>query len=346
MDRLRRLCLLLCILAALPGVAASAADEARAPGAQPLRVFMVLHRDGARADLGFRDYLESTGLDIVFEQRNIENDPERLPEVLAAIRAWKPDLIYAQRTLVTRGIVGEYGTIDPARHVTDTPVVFAMVSQPVQSRLVAPPQGDGPILSGRNLTGAVHVASEEVQLNAMLAFMPIRRLGVVTTLSERTQRERVQRLEELTRARGIELVAMHPDGPDGEPQPELIEPMMARMAAAAPDIVYIPPVTFFSEHSQLLTGAALRNGLPTFCAIEEQIMAQGLVGLVAPFYNVGQLAGYKAEQILRDGRPPGEIEIEPLSRFTYVVNIRTAHALGLYPPIKMLRYARVIDPSR
>lgn len=344
---MRHLILLFAALLIAIGPPMVAAESGGTPAAstaeRPYRIFMVLHREGARADLGFRDYLEASGHQFVFEVRNIENDRSLLPGIVEEIRDWQPDLIYTQSTLVTRGIVGEHGQFDPERYIHDIPVVFAMVSQPVESRLVPRPEDDAPMLSGRNLTGAVHVAPEDVQLNAMQAFQPIHRLGVVTTRSERTQIERIERLRRLTAARGIELVVAVPDGPDGQPQEALIRPMMQQMAAARPDMVYIPPVTFFSEHSELLTDAALENNLPTFCAIEEQIKAKGLIGLVAPFYNVGQLAAHKAEQILHGERAAGEIPIEPLSRFTYVVNLRTAHALQVYPPIRILRYARIIN---
>ncbi|MET0406238.1 MAG: ABC transporter substrate-binding protein [Cystobacter sp.] len=304
--------------------------------AAPSRVFMVLHRSGAEADQGFKDYLLSSGLELEFIVRDIENDDSRLPGVLAEIRAMRPDLVYTQSSLVTLGIVGRLEEVDPSRHLTDIPVVFGMVSDPISSGLTPSLEG-----SGRNVTGAVHVASLAVQLNSMRSFMPLKRLGLAYNPAEASQRVMYDNLSRLTAAAGIELVAVHPLDREGHPDPERLLPMMKALAARKPDLVYLPPVNFFAPHSKLLMSEALRLGLPTFCAIEVQLEAGGMMGLVAPFYNVGSLAGFKAVQILRDRRPPSEIPIETLSRFSFEVNMPTAHALGLYPPMHILRYARM-----
>lgn len=318
---------MLAVLVLLAGASASAA---------PYRVFMVLHRSGAEADQGFKDYLHSAGLEVEFTVRNIEGDGSRLPSIVQEIRARRPDLVYAQSTLVTEALVGPLGAVDRAQHITDIPVVFAMVSDPVSAGLVTELEG-----SGRNLTGAIHVASLPVQLKAMQSFMPLKRLGVAYNPSELSQRLMFDRLSQLTAQAGIELVAVHPLGRDGKPDAERLPGMMRELAARRPDLVYLPPVNFFAPHSQLLTSEALRLGLPTFCAIEVQLEAGGMMGLVAPFYNVGSLAGFKAAQILRDRRPASEIPIETLSRFSFEVNMPAAHALGVYPPMHILRYARM-----
>jgi len=325
--------------------AAAQGEEAKGPDRR-FKVFMVLHRAGALADVGFKDYLESSNLDIEFVVRNIAGDGSKLPAIVEEIRAAKPDLIYAQATIVAEGILGEYDDPDPSRFVRDIPVVFSMVSTPVRSKLVTPPKkrdDEGPLISGSNVTGVVHVVSEEVQLNAMFAFMDIKKLGMVADLSEQTQRDRVARFKAFAEKRGIELVVESPLDQSGKPQETLIEPMIARIAEAKPDLLYIPQVNFFGRHSDLLTQTAVKYKLPTFCAIEVQIRSHGLTGLVAPFYNVGQLAGYKAEQILRGQKKAGEVPIETLSRFSFIVNMRTARELNFYPPMKILRYAQIIN---
>lgn len=308
-----------------------------APAASaPYRVFMVLHRAGTETDQGFKDYLFSAGLDVELTVRNIEGDDTKLPAIVEEIRALRPDLVYTQSTLVTEGIVGRLGEVDPARHITDLPVVFSMVADPLSAGLASSLES-----SGRNLTGAVHVASLPVQLKAMRSFMPLKRLGLAYNPSELSQRIMFEKLSQLTAQAGIELVAAHPLDSDGKPDPARLTAMMAELAAHKPDLVYVPPVNFFAPHSKYLMDEARQRGLPTFCAIQVQLDAGGMMGLVAPFYNVGSLAGYKATQILRDRRAPSEIPIETLSRFSFEVDMPTVHALGLYPPMHILRYARM-----
>jgi putative ABC transport system substrate-binding protein len=329
-------------LVLLLGGVGQAAGETPSQG-RTFKIFMVIHRTGAYADTGFRDYLEDSGLKVNFTVRNIENDAAGLPAIIAEIKRIRPDLIYAQSTLVTRGLVGTFDDADPARYITDIPVVFAMVSGPVESGLApAPNSASEPIVSGRNLTGAIHVVPRQVQLRAMLDYMPVKKLAVVYDPSQQTQREMYAELMALTKEAGIVLVAGTPLNAKGEPDPSFIAPMIAGVAAAKPDLLYIPPVNFFARYSEVLTGEALRHGLPTFCAIEVQLQAKGMMGLVAPLYQVGQLAGDKAEQILRGKKKAGEIPMETLSRFSFKINMPVARQLGLYPPMKILRYAQII----
>lgn len=89
--------------------------------------------------------------------------------------------------------------------------------------------------------------------------------------------------------------------------------------------------------------AARDVGLPSFAGAENFIRAShGLVGLVSRYYNVGQYVGYLAEQILVDGRQPGELEIRNLDRFSLIVNMATAHQLEFYPPLSMLAIAEFV----
>ena len=283
------------------------------------------------------DYLKNAGLDVDYVVRNIEGDVSLLPAIVNEIKQLKPDLVYTQSTQVTVGIAGRYDTENASRYVRDIPVVFSLVADPVAAQLVRTLEKPD-----RNLTGAIHVVSLPVHLKAMQAYMPIKRLGILYTPDEKTQRNVFEQLKKLARPEGIEIVSAHPLGPDGLPASDRLLPMLDTMAAYKPDLVYIPPVNYFAPHSDALMKGALARNLPTFCAIEVQIKSGGMMGMVAPFFNVGALAGFKAEQILLGKSSIQSIPIEVLSRFSYMVNMPTVRSLGLYPPMQILRFAQII----
>lgn len=301
------------------------------------KVFVVIHREGSLADEGFMDYLTGAGLDVDFVVRNIDSDVKLLPGIVEEIKQQKPDLIYTQSTQVTVGIAGTYAETDTASFVRDIPIVFSMVADPIKAKLVRTLERPD-----RNLTGAIHVVALPVHLKAMQAYMPIKRLGILNTPNEKTQREVHEQLKVLAKPAGIEVVAANPLGSDGLPDVYQLMPMLDKMAEMKPDLVYIPPVNFFGPHSDLLMKEALARKLPTFCAIEVQIKSGGLMGLVAPFFNVGALAGFKAEQILTGKSSVQKTPIEVLSRFSYMVNMPTARSLSLFPPMQILRFAQII----
>jgi putative ABC transport system substrate-binding protein len=318
----------------------SSAVATRAPAAETrkrFKIFVVIHREGTRADEGFMDFLKSAGLNVEFVTRNVAGDFKLLPDIVDEIKEQKPDLIYTQSTEVTVGIAGLYTQSAPGKFVRDIPVVFSMVGDPLSAKLVQSLEKPG-----RNLTGAIHIVSLAVQLKAMQAYMPIKRLGMLYTPNENAQRGRHDQLKKLAAAERIELVASHPLGTDGVPHVDRLIPMLDQMAALKPDLVYVPPVNFFGPHSDLLMKEALKRKLPTFCALEGLVNSGGLMGLVSPLFNVGALAGFKAEQILMGKTTAQKTPIEVLSKFSFMVNMPTARALNLYPPMQVLRFAQIV----
>ena len=302
------------------------------------KVFVVVHRDGTKADDGFMDYLKNAGLNVEFVMRNVNTDYKLLPGIVDEIKEQKPDLVYTQSTEVTLGIAGLDEEPTPAKYVRDIPVVFSMVGDPLSAKLVKQLEQ-----SGRNLTGAIHIVDLPVQLKAMQLYMPFKRLGILYTPNEKAQVRRYDQLKKLTAPEKIELVAADPLGADKKPQEEQLIPMLDRMVALKPDLVYIPPVNFFGRHEEFLIQEVLKRKLPTFCSTEGLVTKGGLMGFVAPLFNVGALAGFKAEQILLGKTTAQKTPIQVLSKFSFIVNMATARELNLYPPMQVLRFAQIID---
>ena len=301
------------------------------------KIFVVIHREGTKADEGFMDYLKSAGLNVEFVIRNINTDSKLLPGIVEEIREQKPDVVYTQSTEVTQGIAGTDAEPDHGKFIRDIPVVFSMVGDPLGANLVKNLEQPG-----RNLTGAIHLIELPVQLKAMQLYMPIKRLGMLYTPHVKAQVRRYDQLKKLLAPEKIELVAADPLGPDKKPQEEQLIPMLDRMVALKPDLVYIPPVDFFGKHEELLMKEALNRKLPTFCGSEGLIEKGGLMGFVAPLFNVGALAGFKAEQILLGKTTAHKTPIQRLSKFSFIVNMPTARALNLYPPMQVLRFAKIV----
>lgn len=328
-----------CLLAAGSGLAATLALPAPIRAARrPFRIFVVQWRGPTDVDRGMKDYLARAGLAVEYIERNAQQDREALARIVAEIKQVKPDLVYVFATEAALGVVGSVDGA-PADYVTDIPVVFAAVGDPLSARIV-----HGLHSSGRNVTGIIHLAPVPVQFEALLSLYAPKRVGVLYNSAETYGRSAIIQLKEVAARSGVDLVVDTPAGADGKPQAELIGPALARLAAARPDVLYLPSTSFFIPLAKPITEQAVGLGLAVFSANEPMIRhGDAMAGLVASFYEVGQFAGYKIEQILHGQKRPEQVPIESLSRFSLLINMRVARQLKVYPPITMLRYAEIIN---
>ncbi|WP_342644020.1 ABC transporter substrate-binding protein [Rhodoligotrophos ferricapiens] len=304
----------------------------------PKRIYRITYRGRTAVEEGFDDYLAANGASVEFIERDADRDTARLPGFIEEIRALKPDLVYTWGTPVTLGIAGRYDAEDKAKYITERPIVFALVSAPVQAGIVRSTQHPG-----RNVTGAVHVVPTETQLRAMESYLPFKKIGVMYTPTEQNSVSIVEELEALQGKLGFELIARTFKMVEGRPSAEGIPELVSEIKAAGADWLYLLPDTFLGTQYKIVVPAALTQKLPTFGAAELAIREGGaLVALVARYYSVGQLAASKALKILQEGIPPEDLPIETLKRFSLIINMKVAKELDLYPPIEMLNYAEVL----
>ncbi len=306
----------------------------------PFRVMMILFRGETEVEDGFRDYCSEREHPIELIVRNVDRRREAIPGLIAEARALRPDLVYTWGTTVTLEVVGAWDAVDPARHLTDLPVVFTMVSSPVDAKVV--PQLDA---SRRNVTGVSHIVPLETQVRAMRAYRPLRRLAVIYNADEENSVINVRQLEAVAEQLDFELLARPvPPGPDGQPDPASLPDLIADLAQREPQFLYIGPDTFVGVHRDVITQEGIRRGVPSFTATELEIRhSYAMVGLVSRYFNVGRFTAHKAERILLGGEAPGTIPVETLKRFSYLVKMPVAHQLGLYPPMSVLSYAELVE---
>ncbi|HTH98003.1 MAG TPA: ABC transporter substrate-binding protein [Stellaceae bacterium] len=300
--------------------------------AKRYKIFMVLYRGETDVELGYREYLAQHHIPVEFIVRNIDHDTSKLPGIVQEIRNTKPDLVYTWGTGVTLGILGTYDHPDPTKYITDIPVVFALVSDPVGSKLTPTLKS-----SGRNFTGVIHIVPVEDQINAIEAYRPLVKLGVLYNPEEPQSVLNIQALQSLSSKDGFAL--------DARPvnKPELIQPLVQQMAQGGVNFFYIGPDTFIGDQRDAYTGAANAAGVPVFTGTELEIEhSNAMIGLVSHYKNVGQFAAYKTEQILVDHIKPRDVPIEVLKRFTYLVRMPVARQLDLYPPMTVLKYAEIV----
>lgn len=328
---------------AMPVPAAWAAGAA-APHATPppWRIFAVTYRGRTDVERGFADHFAARGIPVEITWRDIALDPARLPGVVDEIRRARPHLVHTWGTGVTLGIAGRWDAPDDGRHVRDIPVVFSLVASPVGAGIV--PDLRAP---GRAVTGVSHVAGLGVQLQTMATYRPFRALGMLHSPNEPNSAAVLEELQALGRRRGITVLARpFRAGPGGQPVAGGAQDLVRQLREDGAEWLYMPPDSFLSTQARdVVVPAALALGLPAFASTEQLMSAGALLGLVSRYYNVGQFAAFKAEQILSGRTPAARIPVETLTRFSLQINLNVARRLGALPPLEMFNYAELIGDA-
>jgi putative ABC transport system substrate-binding protein len=184
-------------------------------------------------------------------------------------------------------------------------------------------------------------------MRALAGYRPFTRLGVVYNDDELNAVLKAAEIRRVGAEFGFEVVERVIAKNDaGDPLIEDIVPAVEDIAAQDVDFLYVGSSSFLLENADAFTLAALDHGLPVATAYEAMVRdSHGLIALASAYYNVGQLAGYQAEQILVGAAVPGDLEVLGLDRFTVLINMETASHLELYPPLLLLRYAEIVTAA-
>lgn len=333
----RRTCLGLALLAALPAL--TAAPALAQALSRPWRIYAITFRGMTDVEKGFEDYFAARHIPVEITWRDLARDASRMPGFLEEIRRTKPDLVYTWGTSVTLGVVGRYDSVDPGKQVTDIPVVFTLVAEPVLAGIV--PRLES---SGRNVTGVFHVAPTETQMRAMASYRPFKSVGVLYTPTERNSAIIVDQVRAAALRMGFTVVARpFAIGADQKPVTEGAADLVRSLRAENVDWLYLPPDSFVGTLAEkVIIPAAHEAGLPTFASTEQLVQAGALTGLVSRYHAIGQFTAYKVEQILAGKMPPARIPVETLTRFSLQVRMDVAKAMKLPPPLGMFNYAELL----
>jgi ABC-type uncharacterized transport system substrate-binding protein len=290
-------------------------------------VIGVLWSSNARAPFlrGLRENGYVEGQNIAIEVPNYR--PGNSEELRAAARqlvAQKVDVIFAAGTVAAL----------EAKHATDAiPIVAAAIADPVADGLIASLARPGGNVTGNTFIGP-ELGPKRLQLlkEAVPAATRFAALQHPKVYSERTMQNMVSEMEE--KARGLStgfhvFDASRPDELDGAFE------AMAEWQAEA--LVTFPSPMFYANYERLV-GLSAKHRLPTVYVFREAVDAGGLMCYGADLPDLFRLAAKYLAKILQ-GTKASDLPVEQPTKFEFVINLKTASALGLTLPPTLLSSA-------
>jgi putative ABC transport system substrate-binding protein len=270
--------------AALAQAVGAAPAKRSASASRPLRIYGITFRGITDVERGFEEYFSSRKIPVQITWRDLNRDATRMAGFIEEIRATRPDVIYTWGTSVTLGVIGPYDAVDPAKHITDIPVVFTLVAAPALAKIV--PDGG----TRKNVSGVVHVAPVAAQIQAMAAYRPYQKLGVLYTPTERNSVVVLDEIRKLGRERNYDTITrtFRLDA-QRKVTAEGAADLVRELKDAGSQWLYLPPDSFLGTLAQdVIIPTAMEVGLPTFASTEQLMQAGALSGLVSRYHSVGQ----------------------------------------------------------
>ncbi len=117
-----------------------------------------------------------------------------------------------------------------------------------------------------------------------------------------------------------------------------LETVFAAIAEQRLSAVFVNIDSFFSAHADQLVGLAARYRVPASYPLRQFVAAGGFMSYDANFADAFRRAGVYAGRILK-GDKPADLPVLQPTRFQLVINLKTAKALGLDLPPKLLALA-------
>ena len=118
-----------------------------------------------------------------------------------------------------------------------------------------------------------------------------------------------------------------PDGARGENQ----SPGLTFEAARGADGLLFLDIALFTTHRDRLVALAATSHLPAMYGYREMVEAGGLMSYGVSFPDMYRRAATYLDKILK-GAKPADLPVEEPTKFEFVINTRTAEALGLTIP--------------
>jgi len=259
------------------------------------------------------------GRTIAIEYRWGEGRPERNAEIAAEFVRLKVDAI------VTTG-----SAVPAVKQATAAiPIVFAVANDPVGGGLVA-----SLARPGGNVTGLSLQATDTVGKRLELLREVLPRLRRMAIMLKAGSPETVQELSEVqAAARTLDLEVM----PFEIKQAEDIGPAFEALKPQA-DALYVVGDNLIVANRERIVSLALAARLPTSFNTREIVEAGGLMSYGPSFTDLFRRAAEYVDRILR-GTKPSDLPVEQARKFDLVLNLKTARALGLTVPDKLLALA-------
>jgi len=273
-------------------------------------------RQGLRA-LGWVE-----GQNIVIDYRFAEGRYDRLPDLAAELVRLKVDIIVS---VASQGVAA-------AKNATETiPIVMISVGDPVGLGFVASLARPGGNVTGSSFSVGLEIVGKGLEL--LKETVPkVRRVAILLNPANPAHPLAISEVNVAARSLGVQLQVLEARSLNE------FDGAFAAMAKERVGALLVLTDGMFILHRTRLADLAARSRLPAAYGTREMVEAGGLMSYGPSLPDLFRRSATYVDKILK-GAKPGDLPVEQPTKFEFVINLKTAKALGLTIPQSLLQRA-------
>ena len=274
---------------------------------------------GLRRGLNESGYVE--GRNVVIEYRWAGNQADRLPALAA-------DLVQLRVAVIVAS--GPPSTFAAKAATTSIPIVFGVGADPVQLGLVASLNRPGGNLTGFNVQGGELGVKELALLHELVPSAAT--IGFLENPNNPLFELLTRDVVAVAPVIGLKVQILKAST-DRE-----IDSAFASLVQARTGALLVGGDVFLHSRIEQIVGLAARHAIPTMYSFREFVVAGGLIGYGTSLTEHYRQVGLYTGRILK-GEKPADLPVTQATKLELIINLKTAKALGLQIPDRLLALA-------
>lgn len=272
---------------------------------------------------GFKEAFADAGYDnVTFDEQNANGEQGTAVSIAQNFASSDLDLVFAIATPAAQA---------SAQAITDIPVLFSAVTDPVAAELV-----DSVEAPGGNVTGTSDLASIPDQMELLKELVPdAKTVGIVYSSGEVNSEVQVKAAEEAGSDLDLSI--------ETQTVTTANDIQQAVEALGDVDTIYVPTDNMVVAGIASLISVAEQKQIPVIGAESGTVEGGAVATLGIDYTKLGYQTGEMAIKILEEGADPAEMPVESAKEFTYVVNPGAAERQGVEIPAEILDQAETVE---
>ncbi|WP_228489100.1 ABC transporter substrate-binding protein [Raineyella fluvialis] len=267
---------------------------------------------------GFKKALADAGVKVAYDEQNAQGDQATATSIATKFAADKKDLVLAIATPTAQAA---------AQSITDTPILFTAVTDPVSAQLVK--SLDAP---GGNVSGTTDLNPVAKQIGLVKQLKPgATSVGIIYSSGEVNSQVQVKMAKEAAAKEGLTVKEAAVSNSS--------EVQQGAQSLGGVDAIYVPTDNVVVSALESVIQVGETKKIPVIAGEGDSVKRGAVATYGIDYAKLGYQTGQMAVKILTTGAKPGTMPVESQSDVQLVINTAAAARMGITIPDAVAKQA-------